>query len=515
MDTEKQDPGSKQKMSYDIKGETLARNTVLNLLGYGIPLVIGLISIPILIKYLGTERFGILTLIWVVFGYFSIFNLGLSLATTKFSAELIGKGKSKDIPDYLWTSVFSQFLLGIIGCLILVGVTSFLVTRVLNITPEFVNEAKTSFFLIALSLPFILISASLRGVLEAAQRFDLVNLVKIPSSSMNYIVPFICVLAGLGLPGIVLFIFLGRIITLIVWFFLCVKQFPQIKTKISFKKKLLKPLFSFGGWVTVSTILVPFFEYTDRFIIGAVVTMTAVSYYTAPYEMLMKLGILPSSLVITLFPTFSALYAGKNKERIKLIFGRAFKYLFIVIGGLTVLLFFYAPYILKIWLGEEFASQSTLVFQILCLGVLINSLARIPYSYIQGIGRADITAKLHIFEVVFFLPLAWFFIKWQGITGAAVAWTIRAAFDSLFLFYISWKKTKINLSYLINDRTVSAILILFVFFICGAIVNVYPWGVYTIAVLALLFALAVWTFAFSKEERIWFFFKLQNILKRG
>ena len=181
----------RQKKPFDIKGETLARNTVLNLLGYGIPLAIGLVSIPILIKYLGTERFGILTLIWVVFGYFGIFNLGLSRATTKFSAELIGKGKSKDIPDYLWTSVFSQLLLGIIGSLILVSITSFLVTRVLNISPEFVNEAKTSFFLIALSLPFILISASLRGVLEAAQRFDLVNLVKIPSSAINYIVPII------------------------------------------------------------------------------------------------------------------------------------------------------------------------------------------------------------------------------------------------------------------------------------------------------------------------------------
>jgi len=515
MDMKKQDTTIKGDMSYDIKGETLAKNTILNLLGYGIPLAIGLVSIPILIKYLGTERFGILTLIWVVFGYFSIFNLGLSLATTKFSAELIGKGESDNIPDYLWTSVFSQLLLGIVGSLILVSVTSLLVTRVLNISPEFVNEAKTSFFLIALSLPFVLISASLRGVLEAAQRFDLVNLVKIPSSAMNYIIPFICVLAGIGLPGIVLFIFIGRIITLIVWFFLCAKQFPQLRTNISFKKKLLKPLFSFGGWVTVSTVIVPFFEYTDRFIIGAVVTMTAVSYYTAPYEMLMKLGILPSSLVITLFPTFSALYAGKNKERIKLIFGRSFKYLFVVIGGIAVLLFFYSRYILKIWLGEEFASQSTLVFQILCIGILINSLARIPYSFIQGIGRADVTAKLHIVEIVLYLPLVWWLIKWQGITGAAVAWTIRAAFDSLFLFYFSWKRTEINFSYLIKDRIVWAVLILFVFFICGATINVFPWGVYTIAVLGILFAFSVWAFAFSKEERIWFGNRLQDILKRG
>ena len=267
--------------------------------------------------------------------------------------------------------------------------------------------------------------------------------------------------------------------------------------------------------MTVSTIIIPFFEYTDRFIIGAVLTMTAVSYYTAPYEIIMKLGILPSSLVLTLFPTFSSLYAGKNKERIKLIFGRSFKYLFVVIGGIAVLLFFYAPYILKIWLGEEFASQSTLVFQILCIGILINSLARIPYSFIQGIGRADITAKLHIVEIVLYLPLVWWLIKWQGITGAAVAWTIRAAFDSLFLFYFSWKRTEINFSYLIKDRIVRAVLILSVFFIGGAIVNVFPWGVYSIAVLAVFFALAVWVFAFSKEERIWFFYRVQSILKRG
>ena len=51
------------------RGRLLARNMVLNLLGYGAPLLVALFAIPIMIRYLGILRFGILTLAWVIIGY--------------------------------------------------------------------------------------------------------------------------------------------------------------------------------------------------------------------------------------------------------------------------------------------------------------------------------------------------------------------------------------------------------------------------------------------------------------
>ena len=53
-------------------GKLVAKNTVINLAGQVLPLLVGIITIPMLIRGLGTERFGLLTLAWVVIGYFSL-----------------------------------------------------------------------------------------------------------------------------------------------------------------------------------------------------------------------------------------------------------------------------------------------------------------------------------------------------------------------------------------------------------------------------------------------------------
>ena len=73
------------------QGRLLARNTVWNLGGQVAPLVVAIFAIPPLIKGLGTDRFGVLTLAWVVIGYFSLFDLGLGRALTKLVAGQEGK----------------------------------------------------------------------------------------------------------------------------------------------------------------------------------------------------------------------------------------------------------------------------------------------------------------------------------------------------------------------------------------------------------------------------------------
>jgi len=58
-------------------GRRLARNVLWNLLGTGAPLLVAIVVIPVLIEGLGIERFGVLTIAWMVVGYFSLFDLGL------------------------------------------------------------------------------------------------------------------------------------------------------------------------------------------------------------------------------------------------------------------------------------------------------------------------------------------------------------------------------------------------------------------------------------------------------
>jgi O-antigen/teichoic acid export membrane protein len=75
-----------------VSGRLLARNTLFNFIGQGIPLLVGLVTIPLIVHGLGAERFGLLSLTWVVLGYFTIFDLGLGRAATKYVADALARG---------------------------------------------------------------------------------------------------------------------------------------------------------------------------------------------------------------------------------------------------------------------------------------------------------------------------------------------------------------------------------------------------------------------------------------
>ncbi|MCK5665529.1 MAG: hypothetical protein KAI17_18710 [Thiotrichaceae bacterium] len=85
------------------------------------------------------------------------------------------------------------------------------------------------------------------------------------------------------------------------------------------------------------------------------------------------------------------------------------------------------------WLGDEFAGDSGLVLQLLAFGVFVNSLAHVPLGLVQGAGRPDLTARLHLAELPFYL-LLWRLLGAYGIVGVAIAWVIRVCVDGVVLF---------------------------------------------------------------------------------
>ncbi len=186
-----------------LRHRPLVRNTLLNLSGQVAPLIVSVLTIPKVFRGLGEERFGLLALILIVAGYFSIFDLGLGRATTRLVAETIGKGDYRRLPSIAWTASITQCVFGVLAGLILALLTPVLIERFLNISPLRLEEARSGFYVVALSVPFVLLANSLRALLEAAQRFDLVNANAVPFSILNALTPLVGVYLGWTLPIIV------------------------------------------------------------------------------------------------------------------------------------------------------------------------------------------------------------------------------------------------------------------------------------------------------------------------
>jgi O-antigen/teichoic acid export membrane protein len=176
--------------------------------------------------------------------------------------------------------------------------------------------------------------------------------------------------------------------------------------------------------------------YFDRFVIGAMLTVSSVAYYTAPYEVVTRLWLIPAALTAVVFPSLSA-YLKESPARAKDVYRWSLKFVFFATYPLVLLLTLLAPDWLGLWLGEDYAQRSFQVVQFLAVGVLANSLAYVPYTLLQSAGRADLTAKLHLAELPFYFLLLMWLVGTSGISGAALAWALRSTLDAVVLFMLA------------------------------------------------------------------------------
>src|SRR5579872_6306512 len=126
-----------------ITGRLITKNWIVNLFGQGLPLLVGLLAVPWLLRYLGVERFGILSIAWALLGYMGQFDLGLGRATTKYVAECLGRGDARNLPGLFWTSLLSQVAFGVIAAFLLSMATPVLVDRMLKISPVYLRETRS------------------------------------------------------------------------------------------------------------------------------------------------------------------------------------------------------------------------------------------------------------------------------------------------------------------------------------------------------------------------------------
>ncbi len=424
-------------------GRLLARNAVWNLIGSCSPILVAIVCLPVLKTTLGTDRLGIISLAWAIIGYFGFFDLGLSRALTKLVAEKLGAQRLEEIPAMVWTSLFLMGGIGVVSAIIAFLLVPWLVQRPLKIPLELRSETKLAFYWISLSIPVIVVTAGLRGVLEALQRFRLATAIRIPMGIFTYLGPVLILPFSHSLVPIMAALVLGRTVAGVAHLWACFRALPSLRKSCAFHGSSVGPLFRFGTWMTVSNIVGPLMVSFDRFLIGSMISVSAVAFYSVPYEVVTRLWLVPGALVGVLFPAFSTTVVS-DKARLVFLFESGTKYIFLALFPITLILITFAPEALQFWLGSEFARQSAPVAQILAIAVFINSLGQLPFAHVQGAGRPDITAKLHLVELPIYMAALVLMARTMGIRGVALAWLLRIIIDSGLLAIFSWRLLRQN-----------------------------------------------------------------------
>jgi O-antigen/teichoic acid export membrane protein len=179
--------------------------------------------------------------------------------------------------------------------------------------------------------------------------------------------------------------------------------------------------------------------YLDRFLIGSVLTVSAVALYATPYDVVTKLTILPLAMTGVLFPAFATNAAARDEDAAPL-FWSSLRYTLFVMFPLTAIVVAAAHPALSVWIDPSFADGAAPVLRVLAIGVLLNGLAQVPLGLLQGIGRPRQTSLLLLAELPPYLVALWIGVMTSGIVGAAVVWTIRVAVDAGILILMAERR---------------------------------------------------------------------------
>jgi O-antigen/teichoic acid export membrane protein len=416
-------------------GSVLARNATLNLATEGWTFIVLLVAMPKLVSFLGDTQFGLFSLAWVVIGYLAFLDVGVNRAATKFVSEHLAVQDHESTRLIVRTALTANLGLGLAGGLTVVLLSPYLIHSVFKVSTELQAQARLTFYAVGLAVPVLLVHGVFRGVLSSYQRFGWINAVNGVATTAQWGAAAVLAWKGYGVALVVFATVAARILAAAAYGALLFRLLPDLQLFRAHGMHGLRRLLKFGSWVTVSQLVSPVLAYLDRVLIASFVSLGAVTLYTVPFEVMTRLRIIPTSLVSTLYPAFSERSTGGQDAQLQRLFGSSVRYLLMLLLPSVLFLVILGPDLLTVWMGSQFSQQTAVMLQILGVGTLLNCTANIPYYALQALGRPDLTGKFHLIELPFYIVLCVVMIPRWGITGAALANTVRVSADAMLLFW--------------------------------------------------------------------------------
>jgi O-antigen/teichoic acid export membrane protein len=416
---------------------SLRASFIVNLLSPTVRIAVAFITIPIYLHHVGEARYGVISITWVLLGFFGFLDLGLSRAVTNALSKL-RDAPQRERARVLLTTLGLNFMIGLLGGAVLFVFGAFLLEYFISVPDVLRSEVSRSLPWIACLLPLTLLSTAGAGALESRELFPLVNAIQIVGTTVTQVAPVI--MAVFVSPSLTVVIptqavaqGLGAIAVLAAVYRL---EGPFSLRAIDWREA--RKLLGYGGWMFATNVASPALASADQFVIGSAMGVSAVAHYSVPMNLVLRSGAIPVAFGRTFFPRMSSL-SGEAAYTLGARGLSSMAYGFAAVCAPAIIL---SPTFFRYWIGADFAAVSAPVAQFLFPGMWMAGLSFVGFTLLQSQGRADITGKLNIIEFLPFLAILWSLTHAFGIVGAAIAWSLRCTIDASVIFWASGIKRK-------------------------------------------------------------------------
>jgi len=373
----------------------IRRNLIANLSGRGLSALLNILFIPIYLKLMGIEAYGLVGIWMTISATLLLFDGGLGMALNRELARGGDLAKQRNLLRTMESMVWAGAIVVMLLSLIL---------------------KKPLFIAMGCGIGIHFTIPLYRSGLMGGGKQPL----------QNVLTTIFVLLRGGAQIGVLLvwatpiaFFIAGALVLLmqslsmraVLWHSLALDHRP------TWGLHHLKRVASFGLGVNVASLLAASSTHLDKIILSAVLPLKAFGLYSVAWSLASGLHVITCPIFSTFYPKLSELVA-KN-EAVSEVFHKACRLLALLTFPIAAILIFFSREVLLLWTQSvEIAEGAHLLLSVMTCGLLLHSCTSIPYALQLAHGYTKLSVWQNVIATLLFVPL----LFTSGLVGAAFVW---------------------------------------------------------------------------------------------
>ena len=502
-------------------GKQIKIGAIISYITIALNIVVGLFYTPWMIKKIGQSQYAIYTLASTLISMFMI-DFGLSSAAARFVSNYKAQERQEDINNFLGVIYKLYLIIDAVIFAVLFVYFFFIDSVYVSLTAKEIKQFKVVYIMSATFSLFNMPFVTQTGVITAYSKFILLKLADLIYRVFWVGLMVLALAFGLGLYALVGAHILAGLIN-ILYKHIVIKSCTPVKINFRYRDKtLLKSIFAFSFWTTVSTLAGRLIFAITPTILGVVAGSTDIAVFGIVSTIENFFWLIACVINGMFMPSVSKAYMEdkeKAPEKLNTLFLGVGKFNYLLGGLLCVGFFLLGREFLSLWVGEGYEDAY--------LGLLFVVLPALFYNPLQ-VGNTAMTVdnKVHLQAIISVVcgvvnvGLSFILSKLYGVIGACISICIAYTIRSILYHVVIDRVMKFNIKKF-TFKCYLRCIPCFVITIAGGLLfkkvfTVSGWlsfGIFVVMV-SVIYLLSAFLFCTSKNERAIVLGRVSNIIKR-
>ncbi len=410
-----------------MSNSTLKKNIGANFAGSIWQAVMGLVFVPLYIKFIGIESYGLIGFYTTLQAVFGLLDIGLGSTLTREMARLsVFPDKNREMRDLVRTLELIYWGIAIFVGLVVVSLSSVIANHWIKAGNLSVNTVENAVLLMGIVMVFQMPGSFYSGGLMGLQKQVMLNMINIIMSSLRSIGAVLVL--WLVSPTIYAFfmwqLFINLLNVLLISYFLW-RSLPASEKRAEFQLQHLRDVWRFaagmGGTAVFSVILTQ----VDKVILSKILTLEMFGFYMLASVVAMSLGRIFTPVFFSIYPRFTQLVSINNMAELRQLYHSVSQFFAVLIFPVAIVVAFFSYEVLLIWTQNPATAGNThLIVSIMICGTALNGITNPAYALQLAFGWTALPFYKNVIAVIVLVPLIVFFTIRYGAIGAAGVWLL-------------------------------------------------------------------------------------------